>query len=188
MESHPAIQETARTMNLESLKKKEERKRDAAYDPVARWQHIQQTITRAEANLPPAPAPQPATPAQALPASETGEPHIAKTKGLDAARAGDRSCPKEHQASGRRDERFDCPTLSENCRRPCRTKPLQNRCLNASSERRASLTMCSDLAWRSFAPSASANGCKARMRLIESTLMVVGRRPDAWTDWTRTRG
>jgi len=36
-------------MNL----KEEERKRNAAYDPVARWQHIQQTITWAEANLPP---------------------------------------------------------------------------------------------------------------------------------------
>jgi hypothetical protein len=35
------------------LKEKEERKRDAAYDPVQRWIHIQQTITWAEANLPP---------------------------------------------------------------------------------------------------------------------------------------
>jgi hypothetical protein len=40
-------------MNREALKKEEERKRNAAYDPVARWQHIQQTITWAEANLPP---------------------------------------------------------------------------------------------------------------------------------------
>jgi hypothetical protein len=34
------------------LKSLEESKRDAAYDPVARWLHIQQTITFAEANLP----------------------------------------------------------------------------------------------------------------------------------------
>ena len=40
-------------MNLESLKREEERKRNAAYDPVTRWRHIQQTITWAEANLPP---------------------------------------------------------------------------------------------------------------------------------------
>lgn len=36
-----------------ALKREEERKRDAAYDPAARWLHIQQTITWAEANLPP---------------------------------------------------------------------------------------------------------------------------------------
>jgi hypothetical protein len=30
-----------------------ERKREAAYAPATRWQHIQQTITWAEANLPP---------------------------------------------------------------------------------------------------------------------------------------
>ena len=35
------------------LKAEEERKRNAAYDPAQRWQHIQQTITWAEANLPP---------------------------------------------------------------------------------------------------------------------------------------
>ncbi|MGO8698684.1 MAG: hypothetical protein ACLQVY_13305 [Limisphaerales bacterium] len=40
-------------MNLNALKKREERKREAAYDPAARWQHIQQTINWAEANLPP---------------------------------------------------------------------------------------------------------------------------------------
>jgi hypothetical protein len=40
-------------MNLDELKKREERKRDAAYDPVQSWLHIQQTITWAEANLPP---------------------------------------------------------------------------------------------------------------------------------------
>jgi hypothetical protein len=34
-------------------KHEEERKRDAAYDPVARWKHIQETITWAEANMPP---------------------------------------------------------------------------------------------------------------------------------------
>ena len=38
---------------LSQLKAEEERKRDAAYNPVQRWQHIQQTITWAEANLPP---------------------------------------------------------------------------------------------------------------------------------------
>jgi hypothetical protein len=39
--------------DLSILKQQEERKREAAYDPVKRWQHIQQTITWAEANLPP---------------------------------------------------------------------------------------------------------------------------------------
>lgn len=39
-------------MNRDAFKQEEERKREAAYDPVARWQHIQQTITWAEANLP----------------------------------------------------------------------------------------------------------------------------------------
>ena len=37
-----------------TIKQEEERKRDAAYDTVQRWQHIQQTITWTEANLPPA--------------------------------------------------------------------------------------------------------------------------------------
>ena len=36
----------------DELKEAEERKRDAAYDPVRRWQHIQQTITWIEANMP----------------------------------------------------------------------------------------------------------------------------------------
>ena len=40
-------------MDWDSLKREEERKRDAAYDPAQRWIHIQQTITWAEANLPP---------------------------------------------------------------------------------------------------------------------------------------
>jgi hypothetical protein len=40
-------------MDLERVKREEERKRDAAYDPVERWKHIQETITWAEANLPP---------------------------------------------------------------------------------------------------------------------------------------
>ncbi len=35
-----------------TLKQQEESKRNAAYDPVKRWQHIQETITWAEANLP----------------------------------------------------------------------------------------------------------------------------------------
>ena len=39
-------------MNLSAVKKREERKREAAYDPATRWQHIQQTISWAEANLP----------------------------------------------------------------------------------------------------------------------------------------
>jgi hypothetical protein len=38
---------------ISQLKREEERKRDAAYDLARRWQHIQQTITWAEANLPP---------------------------------------------------------------------------------------------------------------------------------------
>ena len=46
-------QEEAEPVNLSALKKHEERKRDAAYDPATRWQQIQQTITWAEANLPP---------------------------------------------------------------------------------------------------------------------------------------
>jgi hypothetical protein len=37
---------------VKEIKAEEERKRDRAYDPVARWLHIQQTITWAEANLP----------------------------------------------------------------------------------------------------------------------------------------
>ena len=40
-------------MNWDDLKREEERKRDAAYDPLRRWLHIQQTITWAEQNLPP---------------------------------------------------------------------------------------------------------------------------------------
>ncbi|MBU6398803.1 MAG: hypothetical protein KGS61_00660 [Verrucomicrobia bacterium] len=40
-------------MNRDELKHEEERKRTAAYDPAQRWLHIQQTITWAEANLPP---------------------------------------------------------------------------------------------------------------------------------------
>jgi hypothetical protein len=35
------------------LKAEEERKRDAAYDPALRWRHLQETITWAEAQLPP---------------------------------------------------------------------------------------------------------------------------------------
>ncbi len=38
---------------LNQLKAEEERKRAAAYDPAQRWQHIEQTITWAEVNLPP---------------------------------------------------------------------------------------------------------------------------------------
>lgn len=40
-------------MDLEELKQAEERKRDAAYDPVRRWAHVQATITWAEAQMPP---------------------------------------------------------------------------------------------------------------------------------------
>jgi hypothetical protein len=36
-----------------NLKKREEEKRDRTYDPVQRWRHLQETITWAEANLPP---------------------------------------------------------------------------------------------------------------------------------------
>jgi hypothetical protein len=42
-----------KSAQLNQLKAEEERKRAAAYDPAQRWQHIQQTITWAEANLPP---------------------------------------------------------------------------------------------------------------------------------------
>jgi hypothetical protein len=38
---------------LDALKKEEERKRDAAYNPALRWRHIQETITWAETSLPP---------------------------------------------------------------------------------------------------------------------------------------
>ncbi len=34
-------------------KQLEEAKRDRMYDPVLRWKHIQDTITWAEANMPP---------------------------------------------------------------------------------------------------------------------------------------
>lgn len=40
-------------MDLSETKQFEETKRDAAYDPVQRWRHILETITWAEANLPP---------------------------------------------------------------------------------------------------------------------------------------
>jgi hypothetical protein len=40
-------------MDWDQLKQAEEQRRDAAYDPAQRWLHIQQTITWAEANLPP---------------------------------------------------------------------------------------------------------------------------------------
>ena len=39
-------------MDSSEIKHREETKRDAAYDPVQRWRHIQDTITWAEANLP----------------------------------------------------------------------------------------------------------------------------------------
>ena len=42
-----------KSTQLDQLKADEERERAAAYDPVQRWEHIQQTITWAEANLPP---------------------------------------------------------------------------------------------------------------------------------------
>jgi hypothetical protein len=40
-------------MDNNELKAAEERKRDRAYDPALRWRHIQETITWAEAQLPP---------------------------------------------------------------------------------------------------------------------------------------
>ena len=40
-------------MAEDNLKAEEERKRDRMYDPLQRWLHLQQTITWAEANLPP---------------------------------------------------------------------------------------------------------------------------------------
>jgi hypothetical protein len=39
--------------NDQSIKQREEEKRDRAFDPVERWRQIQATITWAEANLPP---------------------------------------------------------------------------------------------------------------------------------------
>lgn len=41
-------------MEPPDLKEIEERKRHAAYDPALRWRHIQETITWAEAQWPPA--------------------------------------------------------------------------------------------------------------------------------------
>jgi len=38
---------------MSELKRREEEKRDRMYDPALRWKHIQETITWAEANLPP---------------------------------------------------------------------------------------------------------------------------------------
>jgi hypothetical protein len=38
---------------MDNVKKAEEQKREAAYDPLQRWLHIQDTITWAEANMPP---------------------------------------------------------------------------------------------------------------------------------------
>lgn len=35
------------------IKRREEEKRDRAYDAAQRWRHIQESITWAEANLPP---------------------------------------------------------------------------------------------------------------------------------------
>ena len=40
-------------MNWDELKREEERKRDANYDPVLRWKQIQETITWAGQNSPP---------------------------------------------------------------------------------------------------------------------------------------
>ena len=38
---------------LHDEKIREEAKRERMYDPVLRWKHIQETITWAEANMPP---------------------------------------------------------------------------------------------------------------------------------------
>jgi hypothetical protein len=40
-------------MYWDELKREEERKREAACDPVPRWKHIQEAIIRADANMPP---------------------------------------------------------------------------------------------------------------------------------------
>ena len=37
----------------DDLKSREEARRDRCYNPALRWKHIQETITWAEANLPP---------------------------------------------------------------------------------------------------------------------------------------
>lgn len=39
-------------MDADAIKRAEEAKRDAAYDPAARWLHLQETITWAEDNMP----------------------------------------------------------------------------------------------------------------------------------------
>jgi hypothetical protein len=38
---------------MDEIKAKEELKRERAYDPALRWKHLQETITWAEANMPP---------------------------------------------------------------------------------------------------------------------------------------
>ncbi len=48
-----SIEPKGTVVTSESIKREEERKREAAYDPAQRWLHIQQTITWAEKNLPP---------------------------------------------------------------------------------------------------------------------------------------
>lgn len=40
-------------MDWDKLFYEEKRERDANYDPVLRWQHLQETITWAEENMPP---------------------------------------------------------------------------------------------------------------------------------------
>ena len=40
--------------DISQIKVEEELKRDRAYDPIQRWRQIQETISWAEANLPPA--------------------------------------------------------------------------------------------------------------------------------------
>src|ERR1035438_6825764 len=66
-------------------------------------------------------------------------------------------------------------------------KALQNWRLKASNEWRASLALNSDFVWTTLVLSASACGCRARMRLMESILMAAGRLPEAWMDWIRAR-
>ena len=99
-------------MNGDALKREEERKRDAAYDPVARWQHIQQTITWAEANLPPhlrrnrprQPKPQRAHGIKADGGAFAAGDHFDGTRDRQAPRRGQLEGPEPQALRGRRNE------------------------------------------------------------------------------------
>jgi len=99
-------------MNRDALKREEERKRGAAYDPVARWQHIQQTITWAEANLSPhlrrnrprQPKPQREHGIKADSEAFAAGDHLDGTRDHQAPREGQSEGPGQQALCGRQDE------------------------------------------------------------------------------------